>query len=73
MVERFNHTIEQKTTSLLADSGFPTFFWGFAIGAAQHIYNRIPHLSINYELTITRWEGKLPETHSFALFGAAAY
>ncbi len=72
-VERLNRTIEQKTRSLLADSGFPTSFWGLAIGAAEYIYNRTHHSAINYELPIVKWETTATQTHTLALFGAVAY
>ncbi len=71
--ERFNRTIEQKTRSLLSDSGFPTAFWGLAISAAEFIYNRTPHSAVNYEQPIALWSGKSSQTSSLALFGAATY
>ncbi len=40
VIERFNRTLEVKTKSLLAESGFPLTFWGLAVGAAEYIYNR---------------------------------
>ncbi len=73
VIERFNRTIEQKTRSLLSDSGFPTSFWGLAIGAAEYIYNRTPHSSLDYEQPIAKWENKVPQINHLAIFGALAY
>ncbi len=71
--ERFNRTIEQKTRSLLSDSGFPTTFWGLAIGAAECIYNRTPHSAIDFQQPIAKWKGQASHTNSLAVFGAVAY
>ncbi len=39
LVERVNRTIEERTRSLLTDSGFPLTFWNIAADAAEYVYN----------------------------------
>ncbi len=73
VVERFNRTIEEKTRALLVDSGFPTSFWGLALGAAEYIYNRTPHSAIHNQSPFQLWFQESPRLTDMALFGSVTY
>ena len=41
-VERYIRTLEDDMQTLLADSGLPPSFWGWAVSTAQYLRNRLP-------------------------------
>ncbi len=73
VIERFNRTLEVKTRSILAESGFPSTFWGLAVGAAEYLYNRTPHSAIDFDIPYTRWMGVPPTIDNIAVFGSVVY
>ncbi len=73
VIERFNRTLEVKTRSLLAESGFPSTFWGLAAGVAEYLYNRTPHSAIDFEIPYTRWTNTAPRIDDIAIFGSVVY
>ncbi len=73
VIERFNRTLEVKTRSLLAESGFPSTFWGLVAGVVEYLYNRTPHSGIDFEIPYSRWTGNAPQIENIAVFGAVVY
>jgi hypothetical protein len=41
-IERYIRTLEDDMQTLLADSGLPPSFWGWAVSTAQYLRNRLP-------------------------------
>ena len=41
-VERYLRTLEDTMQTLLADSGLPPSFWGWAVSTSQYLRNRLP-------------------------------
>ncbi len=72
-VERLNRTIQEKTRTLLLQSGFPTSMWGLAVGAAEYIYNRTPHSAIGMTTPYQKWTGLQPDLRHLSIFGSLAY
>ena len=57
MVEQFNQSIQNKTKSLLIDSGLLKYIWILAIETAElavHIYNYILYKCIYYQISIKK-------------------
>ena len=58
IAERFNRSLQMKVRSLMIDSGLPKTMWMLAAETALHIYNRTPHRSIEFEISLKRFSGK---------------
>jgi hypothetical protein len=41
-IERYVRTIEEGGQTLIADSGLPMTFWGWAVMTSQYLRNRLP-------------------------------
>jgi hypothetical protein len=41
-IERYVRTIEERGQTLIADSGLPMSFWGWAVLTSQYLRNRLP-------------------------------
>ncbi len=73
LVERVNRTIEERTRSLLTDSGFPLTFWNIAADAAEYVYNRTPHSAIENKTPFEMWFGHTDNIRHLVMFGSRAY
>jgi hypothetical protein len=50
-IERYVRTIEEGGQTLLADSGLPMSFWGWAVQTSQYLRNRLPTSTLPIGLT----------------------
>ena len=50
-IERYFHTIEEGGQTLLADSGLPMSFWGWAVLTSQYLRNRLPTSTLSANTT----------------------
>ncbi len=73
LIERFNRTLEERTRSLLIDSGFPRNMWNRAAETAEFLYTRTPHSAIQYLTPYSMWYGHTPDLRHLVLFGSRAY
>lgn len=56
--ERAIQTLEERTRSLLLESGFPVNQWGTVVQAAVYLYNRTPHSSVDLQAPYELFENK---------------
>lgn len=68
--ERLNRTIQERIRALLAESGFPSSFWGQGADAACWLYNRTPHSALDYITPYEKFHVKMPELHQISILGA---
>jgi hypothetical protein len=69
-LERHNYTYEQMARAMLLDADMHDFFWPFAIMAAIHIKNRVPHSALPPNVTpFKRWYGYKPDISHIRPFG----
>ncbi|KAK7574002.1 hypothetical protein V9T40_011193 [Parthenolecanium corni] len=74
VAERFNRTLQNKVRSMMIDSRLPKTMWDLAVTAAVHVYNRMPHRSINYEIPFKRFVPNFElQLNSVRRFGCIAY
>ncbi|KAK7605169.1 hypothetical protein V9T40_007027 [Parthenolecanium corni] len=74
IAERFNRTLQNKVRSMLIDSRVPKTLWDLAVSASVHVYNRMPHRSINYEIPFKRFVPSVKiQLNSVRRFGCLAY
>ena len=45
-------TLECSARAMLLDSGLPPSFWHFAVEMSTHIFNRMPHRSLDYKIPL---------------------
>eukprot|EP00961_Rhodomonas_salina_P067290 903639-Rhodomonas_salina.1 len=53
-------------------SGLPSEFWGLAMLHVVHVYNFLPHSSVNLEIPYTLQTGRVPDISWLRVFGSAA-
>jgi len=69
--ERYNYTYETLARAMLLDADLHEFFWPFAVLAAAHIKNRVPHAALPPHTTpYEKWFGHRPNIDHLRPFGA---
>ena len=72
--ERFIETIQNKTRSLLIDSGIPASMWILAVEAACYVYNLTPHRSISFVSPLNKLAPKVKsKLEHLKRFGCTAF
>jgi len=73
VAERANRTMEQGIVSMLHQAGLPLSFWGEALAAFLHVWNRTPTSAVP---GMTPWEtfyGNKPDVSKMRVWGCVAY
>ena len=72
--EQYIRTLEDDMQTLLADSGLPFSFWGWAICTAQYLRNRLPTSVLPAGLTpYERYHGRKPDLSHLCVWGCQCY
>jgi hypothetical protein len=61
--ERFNRTMEEGITAMLAHAKLPPLMWADAGHAFVHIHNRCPSFAIGFKTPYELWNGEKPSVH----------
>jgi transposase InsO family protein len=71
VAERCNRTLVSMARAMIIDAKLPEWFWTFAIQAAVHIKNRVPHSALPAHKTpFELWFHYKPNLSHLRLFGA---
>jgi transposase InsO family protein len=71
VAERCNLTLASMARAMLIDSDLSDWFWPFAIQAAVHIKNRVPHSNLPpHKTPFEFWHGYKPNLSHLRHFGA---
>jgi hypothetical protein len=71
VAERCNRTLVSMARAMIIDAKLPEWFWTFAIQAAVHIKNRVPHSALPAHKTpFELWFHYKPNLSHLHLFGA---
>ena len=73
IVEKGHHTLMDSARSMLHHARLPKSFWGPAILAASHIYNKCPHPNFSNTTPHEVLNGTKPDIHYMRVFGCDAY
>ena len=72
--ERYIRTLEDDMQTLLADSGLPFSFWGWAIRTAQYLMNRLPTSVLPSNITpYERYHNKKPDLSHLCVWGCQCF
>ena len=61
VAERFNRTLAEGLTAMLAESGLPSSFWGEALSSLVHVLNRCPTSALPGKTPFEVFYGKKPD------------
>ena len=61
VAERFNRTLAEGLTAMLAESGLPSSFWGEALSSLVHVLNRCPTSALPGKTPFEAFYGKKPD------------
>lgn len=70
MAERFNRTIEEKTTSFANDAGLPKSFWGEGVNMAVYLISRTPSKTLRDKTPEEMWTGKPVDISHLKIFAS---
>lgn len=73
LAERKNRTLVEKARCLLIEANLPLKFWAEAINTSNYLCNRLPSSSINGEIPLQRWSGRIPSVRHLHVFGSKTY
>lgn len=73
VAERKNRTLVEKARCLLIEANLPLSFWAEAINTSNYLCNRLPSSSINGEIPLKRWSGRIPSVRHLHVFGSKTY
>jgi transposase InsO family protein/predicted RNA binding protein YcfA (HicA-like mRNA interferase family) len=71
--ERFNRTMAEGITAMLAHSKLPPFMWADAGAAFVHIHNRCPSSAIGFKTPYELWNGEKPSVAHLRVWGCLAF
>ena len=73
-IERYVCTIEEGGQTLLADSGLPMSFWGWAVLTSQYLQNCLPTSTLASDLTpFEVMTGKKPDLSHLCIWGCQCF
>ena len=73
-IERYVRTIEEGGQTLLADSGLPMSFWGWAVLTSQYLRNRLPTSTLASDFTpFEVLTGKKPDLSHLRVWGCQCF
>ena len=73
VAERANRTMEQGIISMLHQAGLPLSFWGEALAAFVHIWNRTPTSAVPGKTPYETFYGNRPDVSMLRVWGCVAY
>ena len=71
--ERANRVLSERLTTMLDESGLPKAFWGEALGALVHVWNRCPTDAVKNATPYQLWTGTKPDVSHLRVWGCTAY
>ena len=73
-IERYVRTIEEGGQTLLADSGLPMNFWGWAVLTSQYLRNRLPTSTLPVNITpLEALSSKKPDLFHLRVWGCQCF
>ena len=73
-IKRYVRTIKEGGQMLLADSGLPMSFWGWAVLTSQYLHNRLPSSTLPINTTpIEAISGKKPNLSHLRVWGCQCF
>ena len=73
VAERANRTMEQGIISMLHQAGLPLPFWGEALSAFLHVWNRTPTSAVPGKTPHEAFFGTKPDVFMLRVWGCVAY
>ncbi|CAN1245512.1 Retrovirus-related Pol polyprotein from transposon TNT 1-94 [Linum grandiflorum] len=73
LAERMNKTLMERVRCLLSHSKLPHSFWGEALLAVVHVWNRSPSVSLDFEAPEKIWTGRDVSYKHLRVFGCKAF
>ena len=73
VAERANRTMSDDITAMLSESHLPASFWGEALSAQIHVWNRLPTSSLKGITPFEAWFKRKPDVSHLRVFGCLAY
>ena len=72
VAERFNRTLAEGLTAMLAESGLPSSFWGEAHSSLVHVLNRCPTSALPGKTPFEVFHGQHPDVSHLHIWGLCA-
>jgi len=73
VAERANRTMSDDITAMLSELRLPASFWGEALSAQIHIWNRLPTSSLKGMTPFEAWFKQKPDVSHLHVWGCLAY
>ena len=73
VAERANRLLSEHLTTMLDESGLPNTFWGEALAALVHVWNRCPTDAIKNATPYKLWNRIKPDVSHLQVWGCTAY
>ena len=68
-----NRVLSERLTTMLDESGLAKAFWGEALGALVHVWNRCPTDAVKNATPYQLWNGTKPDVSHLRVWGCTAY
>ena len=65
--------LSEHLTTMLDESGLAKAFWGEALGALVHVWNRCPIDAVKNATPYQLWNGTKPDVSHLQVWGCTAY
>ena len=73
VAERANRVLSERITAMLKESGLAMAFWGEALAALIHVWNRCPTAALDNATPYELWNGRKPDVSHLRVWGCTAY
>ena len=73
VAERANRTMEQGIITMLHQAGLPLSFWGEALAAYIHVWNKTPTSAVSGRTPYETFYGNKPDVSMLRVWGCVAY
>jgi transposase InsO family protein len=73
VAERANRVLSERITAMLQESGLAMAFWGEALAALVHVWNRCPTAALDSVTPYELWNGRKPDVSHLRVWGCTAY
>jgi transposase InsO family protein len=73
VAERANRVLSERITAMLQESGLAMAFWGEALAALVHIWNRCPTAARDSVTPYELWNGRKLDVSHLRIWGCTAY
>jgi hypothetical protein len=73
VAERANRVLSERITAMMNESGLAMVFWGEALAALVHVWNRCPTAALDNATPYELWNRRKPDVSHLRVWGCTAY